>query len=303
MRKQLTIALLALATVALAAGPAKKTAKKKPAAQPAAPVLATKADSVSYTAGMAATRGLDGYLHQQFGVDKDHMDAFAEGFRAALGHTNDADYMARAAGAQIAKMVEGRMLPQISSEFRQTDHPIDSTLFVNGFLAAISGDTTLMAVTPAATYFTAVSEADKQQRDAAWKQLNEEWLTENAKRDSVVTLPSGLQYKVIRQGTGDIATATDEVTVKYEGTTIEGTVFDSSYKRNPQTTTFRPDQVIKGWTEALTMMPTGSKWELYIPQQLAYGDRQAGTVIKPYSTLIFTVEVESIKRAEQPAGK
>ena len=78
---------------------------------------------------------------------------------------------------------------------------------------------------------------------------------------------------------------------------IDGTVFDSSYKRNPQTSSFRCDQVIKGWTEALTMMPVGSKWELYIPENLAYGERQAGQ-IKPYSTLIFTVELEDIEKEE-----
>lgn len=297
MRKSITIVLLALATVAIAGTPAKKNPKKKtPAQAVAATTLNTKADSVSYTAGMAMTRGLDGYLSQQFGVGKEQMGAFVEGFREALGHTSDPEYMARVAGAEIAKMLETRMYPQIAGEFRQTDHPIDSTLFINGFIAALKGDTTLMDVKPAAEYFTAVTEADKQQREAVWKKINEDWLVENAKKDSVVCLPSGLQYKVLRQGTGEIAAKDDEVTVKYEGTTIDGNVFDSSYKRNPQTTTFRPDQVIKGWTEALTLMPVGSKWELYIPQNLAYGERQAGNMIKPYSTLIFTVEVESVKR-------
>ena len=99
-----------------------------------------------------------------------------------------------------------------------------------------------------------------------------------------------------------MATKEDNVTVKYEGKMIDGTVFDSSYKRKPDTTSFRPDQVIKGWTEALCMMPEGSKWELYIPQELAYGERQAGN-IKPYSTLIFTVEVVSVEtKAEKAAA-
>lgn len=294
MRHILTIALLGLATSVLAAGPAKKTAKKTTTAAPTAVTLTTKSDSVSYTAGIAVTRGLDNYLQQQYGVSKEHMAAFTEGLRAALGHTTDQEYMARAAGAQVAKMLEGRMLPQIKGDFSQTDHPVDSAVFISGFLAALTGDTTVMAVKPAIDYFSAVTEADKRDRDALWKQVNADWLVENAKRDSVVTLPSGLQYKVLRQGTGAVATAEDEVTVKYEGTTIDGNVFDSSYKRNPQTATFRPDQVIKGWTEALTLMPVGSKWELYIPQELAYGERQAGPVIKPYSTLIFTVEVEGV---------
>lgn len=298
MRKLFIIALVLASGAAFALTPAKKNTKKGSKTTSTQTVtLTTKADSVSYAAGMAMTRGLDGYLKEQFGVTAADMDEFAAGFREALGKTKDSHYMARIAGAEIARMVEGRMVPNISKEFEDTDHQIDSTLFAAGFLAAVSGDTTLMATTPAAKYFTEVSEADKKKRDEAWKVSNAEWIAANAKKDSITVLPSGLQYKVVRQGTGDVAKADDEVTVKYEGTTIDGNVFDSSYKRNPQTTTFRPNQVIKGWTEALTMMPVGSKWILYIPQELAYGERQAGP-IKPYSTLIFTVEVESVKRAE-----
>lgn len=299
MRKILTLAILALSGAAFALTPAKKPVKKTskaPAAQ--AVELRTKADSVSYAAGMTLTRGLDGYLSQQFGVGPEQMDVFVAAFKDAIGKTHDPAYMARVAGAQVAKMVEERMYPQTSGEFRGTDHPIDSLLFNAGFLAGVTGDTTLMSVTPAAKYFTAVADADKKQREENWRKVNTDWLAENAKKDSVVVLPSGLQYKVLRAGTGEVATKDCEVTVKYEGRTIDGNVFDSSYKRNPQTTTFRPDQVIKGWTEALTLMPVGSKWELYIPASLAYGERQAGPAIKPYSTLIFEVELESVKHPE-----
>ena len=106
----------------------------------------------------------------------------------------------------------------------------------------------------------------------------------------MVTTESGLQYKVIKEGKGEVPTATSTVKVNYKGTLIDGTEFDSSYKRN-EPTTFRANQVIKGWTEALTMMPVGSKWELYIPQELAYGARETGGQIKPFSTLIFEVEL------------
>ena len=118
----------------------------------------------------------------------------------------------------------------------------------------------------------------------------------------MVTTPSGLQYKVLVKGNGEIPSVDDEVTVKYEGRLIDGTVFDSSYKRPGETSKFRPNQVIKGWTEALTMMPVGSKWELYIPQNLAYGERQAGK-ISPYSTLIFTVEMVSVEKAKKPEAE
>ena len=117
----------------------------------------------------------------------------------------------------------------------------------------------------------------------------------------MTALPSGLQYKVLTAGTGEKPKATDKVVVKYEGKTIGGKVFDSSYKRNPQTTSFGVTQVIKGWTEALQLMPVGSKWELYIPYNLAYGERGAGRDIKPYETLIFTVELVDIEKPEAKA--
>jgi FKBP-type peptidyl-prolyl cis-trans isomerase FklB len=123
-------------------------------------------------------------------------------------------------------------------------------------------------------------------------------LAENRKGEGVITLPDGLQYKVLTMGTGEKPQKDQKVKVKYEGKLIDGTIFDSSYKRNPQTSEFRCDQVIKGWTEALQLMPVGSKWELYIPQDLAYGERQAGT-IKPFSTLIFTVELIDIVNDEE----
>ena len=105
---------------------------------------------------------------------------------------------------------------------------------------------------------------------------------------------SGLQYKIIKEGNGAVPTDSSKVKVNYKGTLIDGTQFDSSYDRK-EPTTFRANQVIKGWTEALTMMPVGSKWELYIPQDLAYGAREAGQ-IKPFSTLIFEVELVGIEK-------
>ncbi len=119
------------------------------------------------------------------------------------------------------------------------------------------------------------------------------FLTDNAKKEGVKVLESGLQYKVIKEGTGNIPTASDKVQVHYEGTLIDGTKFDSSYDRG-QPTEFGVTQVIKGWTEALQLMKEGSVWMLYIPYDLAYGSRQAGEVIKPFSTLIFKVELIKI---------
>jgi FKBP-type peptidyl-prolyl cis-trans isomerase FklB len=133
---------------------------------------------------------------------------------------------------------------------------------------------------------------------AANKATGDQFLAANKAKDGVVTLPSGLQYKILKEGTGPKPAATDEVVCNYRGTLIDGTEFDSSYKRGTPAT-FPVDKVIKGWTEALQLMPVGSKWELFVPSNLAYGERGAGQrgadVIAPNSTLIFEVELMSIK--------
>jgi FKBP-type peptidyl-prolyl cis-trans isomerase FklB len=120
------------------------------------------------------------------------------------------------------------------------------------------------------------------------------WLEENKTKEGVKVTASGLQYKVIDQGTGPIAKETNTVKVHYKGTLIDGTTFDSSYDRG-EPIEFPVTGVIKGWVEALLMMPQGSKWELYIPYDLAYGDKGAGGTIPPYATLIFVVELLEIK--------
>jgi FKBP-type peptidyl-prolyl cis-trans isomerase FklB len=120
------------------------------------------------------------------------------------------------------------------------------------------------------------------------------FLAENKKKDGVVTLPSGLQYKVITQGTGAIPTSTQTVKCHYRGTLVNGKEFDSSYKRG-EPTEFPVNGVIKGWTEALQLMPTGSKWQLFVPSDLAYGSNGAGQTIGPNATLIFDIELISIK--------
>ena len=128
------------------------------------------------------------------------------------------------------------------------------------------------------------------------------FLAENKAKEGVVTLPSGLQYKILQPGTGPKPTATDTVVCNYRGTLIGGKEFDSSYKRG-QPATFPVGQVIKGWTEALQLMPVGSKWQLFLPPELAYGERSAGPDITPYSTLVFEVELVSIKPPEKLAEK
>ena len=126
------------------------------------------------------------------------------------------------------------------------------------------------------------------------KAAGEAFLTENAKREGVKVTESGLQYEVLEATIGQKPKATDKVRVHYEGTLIDGTVFDSSYKRG-ESITFGLNQVIKGWTEGLQLMSIGSKYKLYLPYQLAYGERGAGANIPPYAALIFTVELLGIE--------
>ena len=145
------------------------------------------------------------------------------------------------------------------------------------------------------TQMDAVKAKAMEKKYADNKAAGEKFLTENKTKEGVVTTPSGLQYKIITKGTGEIPADSSKVKVNYKGTLIDGTEFDSSYKRK-EPATFRANQVIKGWTEALTMMPVGSKWELYIPQELAYGARETGGPIKPFSTLIFEVELVGIEK-------
>ena len=136
-----------------------------------------------------------------------------------------------------------------------------------------------------------LSQLYKEKSDAKLK-AGETFLAENKNRPGVVETASGLQYEIITEGNGPKPSATSKVTCHYHGTLIDGTVFDSSVLRN-QPATFPLNMVIKGWTEALQLMPTGSKWRLYLPPNLAYGDRQTGAHIGPNSTLIFEVELIS----------
>lgn len=277
----------------------KKCKKDKTSCCEAPVSLLSKSDSLSYAAGMTYTTGLIDYVGKQFGVDSTSMGAFVAGLREGIKRSNDKQFMAHSAGVQIAQLLETRMYPGVANEVKNTPWTLDSITFNRGFIDAVLNYTTVMQVVDAKKYYEKTMTDEKHRQEDAYKKENVDWLAENAKKEGVVTLPSGLQYKVLTAGTGEVATKDDNVTVRYEGKTIDGNIFDSSYKRNPDTSTFRPDQVIKGWTEALTSMPAGSTWMLYIPQELAYGSRAAGQ-IKPYSTLIFKVELVKIDRKQQP---
>ena len=296
MKKIFMLTLVFLASVCFATLQAKEGKKKKGVVeQKEAVQLLTPNDTLSYVAGMTATEGLLPYLQQQFGVDSTGMADFLRGFNEAQQHVNDAAFKAYVAGMQIAEMVNSRILPNMRQGLEGTNDSIQRATFIKGFVDALHNDTLLFTPRKAAQSFMQHRDQAIARKNEAYKKENEAWLANNAKKEGFKTLPSGLQYKVLVEGKGAVPKDSDRVVVKYEGRLIDGTVFDSSYRRDPQTNTFRCDEVIKGWTQALTMMPVGSKWEVCIPQELAYGARQAGQ-IKPYSTLIFTVELVNIEK-------
>ena len=300
MKKLIILFMLLVPYVATSqATPDKKKTKKQTENVVSTPavVLNTTADSVSYAAGMSLTNGLMPFLQQQYGLDETFMDDFLRGFEEAIRAKVDNATKAYGAGISIAAMLEDRMVPGVTEEFKDSDSPIQHDLLVQGFIASLKKDTTFFQQEAAETLMRTTRDAVKHAKEEAAKEEGRKFLAENATKEGVKTLPSGLQYKVLREGTGKVADVNDEVVVKYEGRLIDGTIFDSSYERNPQTSKFRPNQVIKGWTEALSMMPEGSKWELYIPENLAYGERQAGK-IPAFSTLIFTVEVDEVIKAK-----
>ena len=300
MKKTIIIALALVAGASFCTVDAKKKKKdvKTEETTVLAPVeLKSSSDSVSYAAGMTLTNGLLPYLKQQHGIDSAGIAVFLKAFEETISAGETPEAKARVAGVEIANQVRSRMLPGISGEFKDTPDSIEADLFYRGFADAVRQDSTHFRQEAAEAYFQQKQQADKKAKEEKLygpnRRAGEEFLRENAKKDSVITTASGLQYKVLVKGDGPVPQRSDKVQVHYEGRLIDGTVFDASAKHGDQPSEFQPDQVIKGWTEALTMMPVGSKWQLYIPQQLAYGERNMGT-IKPYSALIFDVELVSI---------
>lgn len=260
--------------------------------------LKTDVDSLSYAIGMARTEGLTQYLMQQ-GVDTTQMAEFIKGFNEGAAKTSKKD-VAYMTGMQIGQMVGKQWVEGFNQQIFGGDstQTISRENLLAGFIAGITDKSNVMTKEAATAYMRDGMEAIKEKalavKYADNKAAGEKFLAENKAKDGVKTTESGLQYKVITEGKGEIPADTCKVKVNYKGTLIDGTEFDSSYKRN-EPATFRANQVIKGWTEALTMMPVGSKWELYIPQELAYGSRESGQ-IKPFSTLIFEVELVGIEK-------
>ena len=285
---------------------ASKKAQTEVAAEPAVTVDTVSVDRFSYAIGLANSNGLTRYLSQRLNLDTtQYMNDFIRGFQE-MSKANDPALKAYSAGLQIGDQVLNQMLPNINKQI--TDNPdsafVNKAEFLRGFLAgALRTDASLSPDSAAVIADRQMEYYHNQLMEQKYgdnRRAGEAFLAENAKKDSVVTLPSGLQYKIIKAGDGEVPQANSKVEVNYEGRLIDGTVFDSSYKRNkPQE--FGVGGVIPGFSEALQLMPAGSEWEIYIPQELGYGDREnPNSPIKPFSALIFKIELLSVKAAPTP---
>ncbi len=304
------ILLVAAGTVCAQKKASKKKVAKKAKTEAAAPVKiapdTVNVKDFSYCLGAANSNGLKQYLQQQLRIDTaQYMDDFLRGFKEAANDPTNAKMKAYAAGLQIADQVMNQMLPQANKQITDNRDSafVNQAEFLRGFLEAttnsgsVTSDSAMKVAERQMEYY---HDQLMEKKYGENRIAGEKFLAENAKKDSVVTLPSGLQYKIIKAGTGEKPGENSKVEVNYEGRLIDGTVFDSSYKRNkPQE--FSVNGVVPGFSEALKLMPAGSTWEIYIPQELAYGARETrNSPIKPFSTLIFKVELISVKAAPQP---
>ena len=257
--------------------------------------LKSDVDTLSYAIGMAQTQGLKEYLVGGLGVDTAYMAEFIKGLNEGANAGDNKKKAAYYAGIQIGQQISNRMVKGINHEIFGDDSTKTISLknFMAGFVSGTTGKGGLMTVDSAQnvaqTMMQAIKARELEKTYGPNKEAGEKFLAENAKKEGVKTLPSGVKYKVIKEGNGAIPADTSLVKVHYEGKTIDGKVFDSSYKRG-EPINLRCNQTIKGWTDAMVHMPAGSTWEVYIPQNLAYGEREQGD-IKPFSMLIFKIEL------------
>ena len=289
MKKFTFVAAMAIAAASIVSSCGNSTSSK--------PNLKDDVDTLSYAFGLARTQGLKQYL-AQMDVDTTYMDAFVKGLKDGANAGDDKKKAAYYKGLEIGNMISQQWVKGINTELFGQDSTKSISLqnLLAGFIQGATGKKGLMTVEQAGQVaqvkMMAIKAKQLEVQYGPLKKKGEEWMAANAKKQGVKTLPSGVQYKVIKEGAGAMPKDTSLVKVNYEGRLIDGTVFDSSYK-NGQPVSLRANQVIKGWTEALVHMPAGSVWEVYIPQELAYGEREQGQ-IKPYSPLVFKIELLSV---------
>jgi len=285
MKKLMFVAVMAIAAAAFT-GCGNSTPKAN---------LKSDVDTMSYAIGLAQTQGLKEYLVGSLGVDTAYMAEFIKGLNEGANAGDNKKKAAYYAGIQIGQQISTRMIKGINHEVFGDDSTktISMKNFMAGFISGTTGKGALMTVDSAQNVAQALMQSIKaKEMEKTYgpnKEAGEKFLAANAKKDGVKTLESGVQYKVLKEGNGAIPADTSLVKVHYEGRLLNDSIFDSSYKRG-EPISLRCNQTIKGWTDAMVHMPAGSVWEVYIPQELAYGEREQG-IIKPFSMLIFKIEL------------
>ncbi|MBO4840969.1 MAG: FKBP-type peptidyl-prolyl cis-trans isomerase [Bacteroidaceae bacterium] len=262
--------------------------------------LKTDVDTLSYAFGMSQTQGLKEYLVQREGVDTTYINEFIKGLNEGANAGDDKKKTAYYAGLRIGQMISQQWVKGINYEVFGEDSTQTISLknLLAGFVAGTLEKGGLMSVEEATSTRESMMQSIKaKQMEKLYgenKKACQEFMKKIAKKDGVKSLGDGIYYEVLTEGTGEIPADTNVVKVNYEGKLINDTVFDSSYQRG-EPTTFRCNQVIPGWKTALTHMPVGSTWMVYIPQEQAYASGEAGK-IKPFSCLIFKIELVGIEK-------
>lgn len=259
--------------------------------------FATKADSISYAIGMSNfPPQLRQMLTEQLG-DSTLIEEMIKGAKAGFSNTSKKE-KAYAMGVSLGQSLASDMPEQISQQlFGSKDSKVLNTAnFLQAFIDAAQGKPS--AIEDAATYLQENMESLQaealEKEHGAYKKENADFLAENGKKEGVVTTESGLQYKVLAEGKGDLIKEDDVIKLSYKGTLTDGTEFDANESAEFNGT----NGLVKGFKEALELMKKGSKMEVYIPQELGYGSRPAGNTIKPFSTLVFTIEILDINPAK-----
>jgi FKBP-type peptidyl-prolyl cis-trans isomerase FkpA len=269
----------------------------------ALPTLKTQIDSLNYAFGLANGSGIKQYYLAADTANADSLNAKIESLLRGLEEGMKGDVDANPELVDLGTNIGNALKEQKKSGLLgDSTLKVDIDIIKQGLINGMTGSNIQMTAEEAQTYLNNTMQQIQSKRMEKQfgpnKAAGELFLKENAKKPGVVTTASGLQYEVIKKGTGEVPSVLSRVKVHYHGTLIDGTVFDSSVDRG-EPAVFGVNQVIKGWTEALQLMPVGSKYKVYIPQELAYGSQDQGT-IKPFSALVFEVELLSIEKDQNP---
>lgn len=289
--KKLTFAAVAAVSAAMLVSCGNSTPKAN---------LKSEIDTVSYAMGVMQGQSLKEYMTRGMGIDTAYVDEFIKGLNVGVNAGDDKKKSAYYAGVQIGQQISNQMVKAINHDLFGDDSTKSVSMknLMAALICGVKGEKTIMTAEQAQMVWQAKSQAIKaksmEQQYGKNKEEGAKFMAEYAKKAGVKKLEGGVLYRVIKEGKGEMPKDTSLVRVHYEGKTVDGKVFDSSYERK-EPVQLRANQVIPGWTTALTHMPVGSTWEVVIPYDKAYGDRETPQ-IKPFSTLIFKIELVGVGR-------